>query len=92
MTILENAMVGQHCRSKGGVFGSIVRTPGIRAEEERIRRRAEDALAFFGKRLSGYRLEQPASRSRTRTDAGWRWPARWPPTRSSCSWTSRRPA
>ncbi len=60
MTILENAMVGQHCRSKGGVFGSIVRTPGVRAEEERIRRRAEDALAFFGKRLSGYRLEQPA--------------------------------
>ncbi|MGH2640569.1 MAG: ABC transporter ATP-binding protein, partial [Actinomycetota bacterium] len=60
MTILENAMVGQHCRSKGGVVGSILRTPGIRAEEARIRQRAEDALAFFGKRLSGYRLEQPA--------------------------------
>ena len=60
MTILENAMVGQHCRSKGGVFGSILRTPGIRAEEERIRERAKEALSFFGKRLSGYRLEQPA--------------------------------
>jgi ABC-type branched-subunit amino acid transport system ATPase component len=60
MTILENAMVGQHCRSRGGLFGSIVRTPGIRREEERIRERATQALSFFGKRLSGYRLEQPA--------------------------------
>ena len=60
MTILENAMVGQHCRSRGGVFGAILRTPGIRAEEERIRERAKEALGFFGKRLSGYRLEQPA--------------------------------
>jgi branched-chain amino acid transport system ATP-binding protein len=60
MTILENAMVGQHCRSRGGVFASIVRTRGVRAEEERIRQRAAEALSFFGKRLSGYRLEQPA--------------------------------
>ena len=42
------------------MFGSIFRTPGIRAEEERIRERAKEALSFFGKRLSGYRLEQPA--------------------------------
>ena len=60
MTILENAMVGQHCRSRGGLFGSIVRTPAVRREEERIRERATQALSFFGKRLSGYRLEQPA--------------------------------
>jgi branched-chain amino acid transport system ATP-binding protein len=60
MTILENAMVGQHCRSKAGLFGSILRTPAVREEEERIRERAIAALGFFGKRLTGYRLEQPA--------------------------------
>jgi ABC-type branched-subunit amino acid transport system ATPase component len=60
MTILENAMVGQHCRSRGGVFGSIVRTPKVRAEERAIRERAQRALAFFGTRLVGYRQEQPA--------------------------------
>jgi branched-chain amino acid transport system ATP-binding protein len=60
MTILENAMVGQHCRTKGGLFGSILRTPAVRHEEERIRERATQALAFFGRRLAGYRLEQPA--------------------------------
>jgi ABC-type branched-subunit amino acid transport system ATPase component len=60
MTILENAMVGQHSRSKGGLFGSVLRTRAVREEEERIRERATQALGFFGKRLSGYRLEQPA--------------------------------
>ena len=60
MTILENAMVGQHCRSRGGLFGSILRTPAVRAEEERIRERAKEALSFFGRRLSGYREQQPA--------------------------------
>jgi branched-chain amino acid transport system ATP-binding protein len=60
MTILENAMVGQHSRSSAGLFGSIFRTRAVRSEEERIRERATLALGFFGKRLSGYRLEQPA--------------------------------
>jgi branched-chain amino acid transport system ATP-binding protein len=60
MTILENAMVGQHCRTRGGIFGSILRTRRVRAEEDRIRERAKEALSFFGRRLAGYRLEQPA--------------------------------
>ena len=46
MTILENAMVGQHCRSKGGVFGSIVRTMAVREEEERIRERPRGAVVL----------------------------------------------
>jgi ABC-type branched-subunit amino acid transport system ATPase component len=60
MTVLENAMVGQHCRSKAGVFGSILRFPSVRAEEARIREYARDSLSFFGARLAGYRQDQPA--------------------------------
>jgi branched-chain amino acid transport system ATP-binding protein len=60
MTVLENAMVGQHCRSTSGVFGAVFRTPGQRREEERIRERAVEALRFFGSRLAGYRQDQPA--------------------------------
>jgi branched-chain amino acid transport system ATP-binding protein len=60
MTVLENAMVGQHCRSHSGVFGAVFRTPGQRREEERIRERAVEALRFFGSRLAGYRQDQPA--------------------------------
>jgi ABC-type branched-subunit amino acid transport system ATPase component len=60
MTVLENAMVGQHTRTRSGVFGSILRLPRTRREEERIRERAREALGFFGSRLAGYRQEQPA--------------------------------
>jgi branched-chain amino acid transport system ATP-binding protein len=60
MTVLENAMVGQHARSKTGVFGAVLRLPGTRAEERQIEERAKDALGFFGTRLSGYRQDQPA--------------------------------
>jgi branched-chain amino acid transport system ATP-binding protein len=61
MTVLENAMVGQHCRSKAGVFGAIFHTPSTRDEEARVRERAHDALSFFGSRLAGYRQDQPAN-------------------------------
>ncbi len=60
MTILENAMVGQHTRSRTGLVGAVLRPPSVRREEERIRERARRALAFFGTRLSGYREEQSA--------------------------------
>lgn len=32
MTVLENVMVGQHCRTKSGIFGAIFRPPPTRAE------------------------------------------------------------
>ncbi len=60
MTVLENAMVGQHSRGTSGVVGAILRLPSTRREEERIRARARTALEFFGKRLAGYRQDQPA--------------------------------
>jgi branched-chain amino acid transport system ATP-binding protein len=60
MTVLENAMVGQHSRSKAGVFGAIFRPPAVRREEEAIRERAKECLGFFGSRLAGYRQDQSA--------------------------------
>jgi branched-chain amino acid transport system ATP-binding protein len=60
MTVLENAMVGQHCRGRSGVVGAVIRTPGTRREEERIRARAKESLEFFGSRLAGYRQDQAA--------------------------------
>ncbi|HEX6331202.1 MAG TPA: ATP-binding cassette domain-containing protein, partial [Actinomycetota bacterium] len=60
MTVLENAMVGQHVRSRSGLFGAVFRPPGTNREEERIRARAKEALEFFGSRLAGYRQLQTA--------------------------------
>jgi branched-chain amino acid transport system ATP-binding protein len=60
MTVLENAMVGQHCRTRSGVLGAVLRLPATRAEERRVLEQARSALSFFGSRLAGYRENQPA--------------------------------
>ncbi len=60
MTVRENVMVAQHCRTRVGPIGAILGTPRFRREEKEIRERAEDILSFFGSRLVGYRFEQPA--------------------------------
>jgi ABC-type branched-subunit amino acid transport system ATPase component len=60
MTVRENIMVARHCRTRSGVLRAIFRTPSFRREEAETKRRAEEALAFFGSRLVGYRLDMPA--------------------------------
>ena len=48
MTAEENVMVGQHARMKAGLFGSILRTPGVRAEEREVREKARETLEYVG--------------------------------------------
>jgi branched-chain amino acid transport system ATP-binding protein len=48
MSALENVMVGQHSRMKAGLFGSIVRTPGVRHEERAVREKAGEMLEYVG--------------------------------------------
>lgn len=36
MTVLENVMIGRHCRTKAFIFGAIFRTAATRREEEEI--------------------------------------------------------
>jgi branched-chain amino acid transport system ATP-binding protein len=50
MTALENVLVGMHCRLKGGILRSIVRTPRVRHEEREAREKGHDLLAFSGLR------------------------------------------
>ncbi|HHC07202.1 MAG TPA: ABC transporter ATP-binding protein [Actinobacteria bacterium] len=60
MTVLENVMVAQHCRTHTGVWGALLNTPAFRREERAIEERAKEILGFFGTRLVGYRFGQPA--------------------------------
>ena len=60
MSVLENVMVSQHCRTKQHAFGALFYTKAFRQEEGEIRQRAEEILGFFGTRLVGYRMDQPA--------------------------------
>ncbi|MBI4260875.1 MAG: ABC transporter ATP-binding protein [Actinobacteria bacterium] len=61
MTVLENAMVGRHVRTRSGVLGAVLRPPWTRQEERAIEARAREVLAFFGDRLVGQRLDQLAA-------------------------------
>jgi ABC-type branched-subunit amino acid transport system ATPase component len=60
MSVKENVMAAQYGRTKAGPLRSILRTPGMRREEKEIHKQAEEKLGFFGKRLMGYRWDQPA--------------------------------
>jgi ABC-type branched-subunit amino acid transport system ATPase component len=60
MTVLENAMVGQHCRTHSGIAGAVLGLPRTRREEKVITEKAKEALAFFGNRLTGSRYNQLA--------------------------------
>jgi branched-chain amino acid transport system ATP-binding protein len=48
MTALENVLVGMHCRLKGGIVSSIVRTPRVRREERGAYDRARELLTYCG--------------------------------------------
>jgi len=60
MSVRENVMVARHCRTRSGMLKAIFRAPSFRREEQETRQRAEQALAFFGSRLIGWRFDTPA--------------------------------
>ena len=48
MTVLENVLVGEHCRLRASVAGVVFRPPAVVAEEARARGRAREMLGFVG--------------------------------------------
>jgi branched-chain amino acid transport system ATP-binding protein len=50
MSALENVLVGQHARTKAGIFRSILRTPGTVREEREARDKARETLRYVGVR------------------------------------------
>ena len=64
MTSVENVLVGMHCRLKGGLVRSILRTPGIRREEREALVRARELLRYCGLHRARRRrvLDEPVLR------------------------------
>src|SRR6478609_3279415 len=60
MSVKENVMAAAYGHTHAGAFRSMLRTPGMRREEQEIEELAKERLAFFGERLMGYRWDQPA--------------------------------
>jgi branched-chain amino acid transport system ATP-binding protein len=54
MSAVENVMIGRHARMKAGLFGSIIRTPGVRREEQEVRARARELLEYVGLASSSF--------------------------------------
>jgi branched-chain amino acid transport system ATP-binding protein len=48
MTVLENVLVGRHCRLKTGLVGVLLRPPAVRQEERLARQKAIAMLDFVG--------------------------------------------
>ena len=59
MSVLENVLVGMHCRTRAGIAGVLLGLPGPRAERRRAEARGVDLLGLFGERLRP-RAERPA--------------------------------
>jgi branched-chain amino acid transport system ATP-binding protein len=91
MTVLENAMVGQHCRGKSGVFGSVIRLPARAARRSRSAPEPRRPSSSSGSAFRAIGRTSRRSRSPTPTAGGWRWRARSRRTPSSSCSTSRRP-
>jgi branched-chain amino acid transport system ATP-binding protein len=60
MTVKENVMAAAYGHTRSTALEAVLRLPRARREEREIAAMAEEKLAFFGERLVGYRLNQPA--------------------------------
>ena len=61
MTVLDNAKVGQFCRTKSGPLSTLLHLPLHKKEEAQAEKRAKEVLGLFGARLTGYRFGQTAT-------------------------------
>jgi branched-chain amino acid transport system ATP-binding protein len=48
MSVLDNVMVGRHCRTSSGFFANALRLPGVAAEQRRTEERARELVHFVG--------------------------------------------
>jgi branched-chain amino acid transport system ATP-binding protein len=48
LSVLDNVLIGMHCRTRSGVWDALARTPHQRDEEESARRQAMQLLRFVG--------------------------------------------
>ena len=61
LSAVENVMIGRHVRTHAGVVGALLRTPGTRAEEAAIEKRAHELLGYVGIAKRGNELARNLS-------------------------------
>ena len=89
MTVLENVLVGQHTRTRCGMWGSILHLPGVMAEERKAREVAMELLDF----VDSPTMQPPrAAISRLDGSGFWKSPGPLRPAQNCCFWMNRPPA
>jgi branched-chain amino acid transport system ATP-binding protein len=54
MTVLDNVMLGRHCRTRSGFFANALRLPGVAREEQATGERARELIRLLGlERVAG---------------------------------------
>lgn len=48
MSVLDNCIIGQHCRTRTGIFGAIFKPPATKREEKKAIDKAMEILNFMG--------------------------------------------
>ncbi len=48
MTVMENVMVAQHCKTQSGIIGAIIRQKSFQDEERAVREKSREYLEFVG--------------------------------------------
>jgi len=56
LSVLENLMVGGHCRTRGGLFSALLRLPRASRDREELKARAREVMGLFGNRLSSVEM------------------------------------
>jgi len=87
MTVLENVMIGRHCRTKAGIWGALTRNPAAKS-----RNPSTSPTVCWRPctcRICG--TKRPATWP-TVPSAVWRSPAPWLPSPACCCWTNPPPA
>jgi len=56
MSVIENLMVGEHIKTKGGILAQGFGLPIVKREEERIRQKATEVMEFLGIKDMGSQL------------------------------------
>jgi len=51
LSVLENLMIGGHCRTQAGLFSALINLASARKEREQLKAHAREVMALFGNRL-----------------------------------------
>ena len=60
LSVRENLEAAMFGRTRASLLDAVIGTPRARREARENEERVQDVLSFFGTRLQGYRLDQPA--------------------------------